>query len=151
MIGLCVIVKKFYLNKIKEITDKKMLDLVFDVTGNPLVLELAVKLLKKLGRVVLVGNTSTPSKQSLGPGLVSNSISIIGVHGYSFPVNYSIHCPWSKNTIIELFFEFVEQKRMNPAEIITDLFSPAECVNVYKDLLENSLNSIGIVFDWKLL
>ena len=52
---------------VANITGGRMVDVVFDVTGHPAVLAPASLLLRKLGRLVLLGDSPTPSRQSLGP------------------------------------------------------------------------------------
>ena len=47
-----------------------MADVVFDITGHPAVLAPASLLLRKLGRLVLLGDSPTPSLQNLGPRIV---------------------------------------------------------------------------------
>ena len=52
---------------VADATDGRMLDVVFDATGHPAVLSAAVGLVRRLGRVVLVGDTPTPSGSRSGP------------------------------------------------------------------------------------
>ena len=92
---------------VAELTDGKMLDVVFDATGHPAVLQSAVQLVRRLGRVVLVGDTPTPSEQRLGPGVVSNAVAILGIHALTRPeVSDDFH-PWSAGEIAGLFFEYL--------------------------------------------
>jgi len=42
-------------------------------------------LVRRLGRVVLLGDTPTPTRQNLAPGVVSNSVAILGIHGTTTP------------------------------------------------------------------
>ena len=52
------------------ITGGRMVDVVFDITGHPAALAPASLLLRKLGRLVLLGDSPTPSRQNLGPRIV---------------------------------------------------------------------------------
>jgi threonine dehydrogenase-like Zn-dependent dehydrogenase len=70
---------------IAEINGGKMLDVVYDITGQPAVLAPCIPLLRKLGRLILLGDTPHPTQQYLGPGVVSNSIAILGIHGSMTP------------------------------------------------------------------
>ncbi|MEV3984407.1 zinc-binding dehydrogenase [Nonomuraea sp. NPDC049758] len=63
---------------VADLTGGRLAEVVFDVTGNPAVLSQAVRLARTLGRVVLLGDTPTPSRQMLGPGVVSNSLTSSG-------------------------------------------------------------------------
>jgi threonine dehydrogenase-like Zn-dependent dehydrogenase len=70
---------------IRDLTGGWMIDVVLDVTGHPATLAPAIQLVRRQGRLVLLGDTPTPTRQHLGPGIVSDSIAILGIHGYSMP------------------------------------------------------------------
>ena len=57
---------------VADITGGRMVDVVFDITGHPAVLAPASLLLRKLGRLVLLGDSPTPSRQNLGPRIVGD-------------------------------------------------------------------------------
>lgn len=133
---------------VEELTQGRMLDAVWDVTGHPAVLSQCVQLLRRLGRVVLVGDTPTPTQQFLGPGVVSNAIAILGVHSTSAAPYYSEHTPWPEREIIALFYDYLLQGRMRVKDLITHRHSPAEAPQVYERLQTDRAGSIGVIFDW---
>ena len=102
----------------------KMADVVFDVTGHPAVLAPASLLLRKLGRLVLLGDTPTPSRQHLGPRIVGDSIAILGIHGMMYPDAATPFNQWTAEAMTALFFDFVQSRRMNVASLITHRVSP---------------------------
>ena len=138
-------------SEIEEITEGRMLDAVWDVTGNPAVLSSCIQLLHKLGRVVLTGDTPNPNQQFLGPGVLSNSISILGVHGAVSAPHYSVFTPWTKAEIIALFYEYLLQGRMHVKDLVTHRYSPADAPQVYADLVQDRSKAIGVIFDWRKL
>src|SRR5207253_943239 len=77
------------------ITDGRMLDVVFDVTGHPAVLAPCTRLLRKLGRLVLLGDTPTPSRQGMGPRVLTDSLSILAIHALMRPDVASEFDPWT--------------------------------------------------------
>jgi 2-desacetyl-2-hydroxyethyl bacteriochlorophyllide A dehydrogenase len=133
---------------IAERTGGRLLDVVFDVTGHPAVLGAAVGLVRQLGRVVLLGDTPTPTQQRLGPGVVSNSVAILGIHALARPARADDFHPWSTGTIAELFLEYVSQRRLRVAELITHRHSPLAAAQVYAELERDRSSVIGAVFDW---
>ena len=137
--------------KIVKITESKMLDVVFDVTGHPAVLAPSIQLLRRLGRVILLGDTPTPSQQCLGPGVVSDSIAILGIHGTMSPAQASEFNPWSREEMTALFFDYLTQGRMCVSDLITHRYSPLDAPQVYAGLLQDRSTAIGVVFDWNLL
>lgn len=136
---------------IKKITGGWMLDAVFDITGHPAVLAPALKLLRKLGRLILLGDTPTPTEQHLGPGVVSDSLSILGIHGTQSPAQPTVYNRWTAGEMANLFFDYLLQGRMNVSGLVTHRHSPADAPQVYNALHSNRYNSIGIIFDWNLL
>ncbi len=68
-----------------QITGGAMVDVAFDITGHPAVLAPTTALVRQLGRVILLGDTPTPSRQHLGPRVVADSVSVLGVHASAAP------------------------------------------------------------------
>jgi 2-desacetyl-2-hydroxyethyl bacteriochlorophyllide A dehydrogenase len=137
--------------EIEQITGGRMLDVVFDITGHPPVLAPAIQLLRRLGRVVLLGDTPTPTQQHLGPGVVSNSIAILGIHATARPDHASDFSPWSAQEMAALFFDYLLQGRMRVSDLITHRHSPLDAPQVYQGLQRDRLAAIGVIFDWSLI
>lgn len=137
--------------EIEKITAGRMLDVVFDITGHPAVLAPAIQLLRRLGRVVLLGDTPTPSQQHLGPGVVSNSIAILGIHGTMSPVYASEFNPWTAQEMAILFFDYLLQNRMRVSDLVTHRYSPLDAPQVYADIQRDSSGMLGVIFDWSLI
>jgi 2-desacetyl-2-hydroxyethyl bacteriochlorophyllide A dehydrogenase len=134
--------------EIEQITHGKLLDVAFDVTGNPAVLSAAVQLVRRLGRVVLLGDTPNPSQQYLGPGVLSNSIAILGIHGTAHPSESTDFAPWSRVEMTDLFFDYLVQKRMRVDDLITRSVSPLKAPEVYDQMVTDRSGMLGVVFDW---
>lgn len=136
---------------VEEITGGRMLDVVFDVTGHPAVLAPATRLLRRLGRVVLLGDTTTPSRQHLGPRVLADSLSILAIHALMRPDVASEFNPWTAEEMTALFFDYLRQGRMRVADLVTHRRSPTEAPAVYAGLLRDRSSAIGVVFDWTTL
>lgn len=136
---------------IDEITEGKGLDVIYDVTGHPAVLAGCIPLVRKLGRVILLGDCPTPSQQHLSAGVVSNSLAILGIHGTMTPAHASDYNPWTRDEIVALFFDYLRQGRMQVSRLITHRYSPLEAPAVYAGLTRDRAAALGVLFDWKLL
>ena len=136
--------------EIVRITEGKMLDVVFDITGHPATLSPSIRLLRRLGRAVLLGDTPTPSQQCLGPGVVSNSIAILGIHGTMSPAQASEFNPWTRQEMTALFFDYLVQGRMRVSDLVTRRYSPLDAPEAYAQLVEDRSETIGVIFDWNL-
>jgi 2-desacetyl-2-hydroxyethyl bacteriochlorophyllide A dehydrogenase len=137
--------------EVARITGGQMADVVFDVTGHPAVLAPASLLLRKLGRLVLLGDSPTPSRQSLGPRIVGDSVSILGIHGMMYPDVSTPFNQWTAAAMTTLFFDFVQSKRMNVGSLITHRLSPLDAEHVYNSVANKPETALGVLFDWSRL
>lgn len=128
--------------EISKKTNGRMLDVVFDITGHPAVLAQATQLVNHFGRVILLGDTATPTVQGMGSNVVSNSVAILGIHG---TMNYK---GWNHPEMAALYLSYIMQGRMDVAPLITHRYSPLEAVQVYDSLVQNRSSAMGVLFDW---
>jgi hypothetical protein len=96
----------------------------------------------------LLGDTPLPSNQTLGPRVVADSVSILGVHASSAPETVSASDPWTLKVMTELYFDFISTNRMNVDSLITHRFTPYESVDVYEALRIDRSNFLGVLLDW---
>ena len=136
---------------VADITEGWMLDVVFDVTGSPMSLAPSILLARELGRVVLLGDTPTPSKQHLGPGVVSNAVSILGIHGYTLPEERTSFTLWTAREMSNVFFRYLERGTMNMQNLVTHRHSPLDAPSIYQNLLQDRSEALGIILDWTQL
>ena len=136
---------------IELLTRGSMLEVVFDVTGNAQGLAPATQLLRPMGRLILLGDTPTPSQQHLGPSVVSHSLAILGVHSLARPLHGSELSPWGAREMVSLFFDYLQQGRMKVSDLITHRFSPLDAPTAYGKLRAGHASALGAIFDWSLL
>jgi threonine dehydrogenase-like Zn-dependent dehydrogenase len=137
---------------VARITGGEMLDVVFDITGRADVLAPATELLRKLGRLVLLGDSPTPSRQHLGPRVVGHSIAILGIHGFMFPEHGTPFNQWTAARMTEVFFDLVAQGRMDMGPLHDRTLRPEDAPAHYAALLAGEMaHEIGHVFDWTAL
>ena len=133
---------------VREITADAMADVAFDVTGHPAVLSPTTRLVRQLGRVILLGDTPTPGRQQLGPRIVADSVSILGVHASSAPEIATLRDPWTLPAMAGLFFDFLAAGRMNVDALATHRFTPDQAVEVYEALRRDRSGYLGVFLDW---
>src|SRR4029079_12471896 len=69
--------------RVREITSGEMADVALDVTGHAAVLAPTTTMVRPMGRVVLLGDSPTPSRQQLGPRMVAGSRAFIRAHRHA--------------------------------------------------------------------
>lgn len=136
---------------VREITSGWMLDVVFDVTGHPATLAPCIQLARQLGRLVLLGDTPVPTQQHLGPGVVFNSVAILGIHGYMVPERTTPFTPWTVDRMSGVFFDYLLSGQMQVVDLVTRRCSPMEAPEVYLGLLKDRSTDVGVIFDWSRL
>jgi len=109
----------------------------------------ATKMVRKLGRVVLLGDSPTPSKQRLGPRVVGNSVAILGMHGFMYPEIATPWNMWTAENMTLLFFDYVLSGRMNVKSLITHRRVPSDAKEIYHELVKKGDSVLGIAVDWK--
>ena len=55
---------------------------------------------------------------------------------------------WGKREMTELFFDFLLQKRISIANLITHRISPKDAPATYSEILEHRDRFMGVVIDW---
>jgi 2-desacetyl-2-hydroxyethyl bacteriochlorophyllide A dehydrogenase len=134
-----------------EITEGRGADVVYDITGHPKVLSGALPLLRKFGKLMIVGDAGSPSEQRLTPDVINRGLQIIGAHAANPPQVASDENSWTRFNMGHLFFHYIEQNQMRVDNLITHHFSPADAADAYHLLLTDRSAAMGVIFDWDLL
>jgi threonine dehydrogenase-like Zn-dependent dehydrogenase len=81
---------------------------------------------------------------------VSNSISVLGIHGSAHPEHASEFAPWSRREMAALFYDFLLQGRMTVSGLETHRHAPKEAPEVYAALARDRSAAMGVLFDWRM-
>ncbi len=133
---------------VHELTAGAMVDVAFDITGHPAVLAPTTRLVRQLGRVVLLGDTPMPSRQQLGPRIVADSVAVLGVHASAAPEVATLRDPWTLAAMADLFFDYVAAGRMDVDALASHRFTPDQAVEVYEALRQDRSTYLGVFLDW---
>ncbi|MCC7145578.1 MAG: zinc-binding alcohol dehydrogenase [Phycisphaeraceae bacterium] len=136
---------------LKTITGKAMADVVFDVTGHWSVLPHALGLLRRFGRLVIVGDTGEPEKQHLIHNVLGRDLTIMGAHDVNTPMDTTDFAPWSQGQMTSLFYRYLGQGRMRVRDLMTHTFSPHDAAQAYELLTQRRSEAMGVIFNWRNL
>ncbi len=137
--------------QILQLSDGAGADVVYDVTGAAPVFSRALTLLRRFGRLVLLGDTGDPAQQHLTGDLITRGLSVIGAHDSNPPVRSTDHAYWSKRRMVDLFFTYLLRGDMRVADLVTHRYSPLEAEHAYRLLREDRASAMGVIFDWTQL
>jgi 2-desacetyl-2-hydroxyethyl bacteriochlorophyllide A dehydrogenase len=116
---------------------------VIDTTGNAIVFAAALGLVADRGRVVILGDTGQPAKQSLTPDVITRGLTIVGAHdGHTTE-------QWNNITIGTLFLQLAVDGRISLKGLATHRFQPEQCKEAYETANRDRSKTMGILFDWR--
>jgi 2-desacetyl-2-hydroxyethyl bacteriochlorophyllide A dehydrogenase len=133
---------------VRQHTEGKLADVVYDVTGHWSVLPLALPLARQFGKLILLGDSPEPSKQHLTPDVLNRQVNIVGSHSAKLPPQ---HAHWTYDRQIQLFFTYIRRGLFHIDELNTHRYRPDEAATVYPRLLRDRTETMGVLFDWRLL
>src|SRR5262249_27221228 len=86
----------------EQITGGRLADVVYDVTGHLAVFAAALGLVRRFGKLILLGDTGTPSEQRLTSDVITRGLRIIGAHDNNPPRVESDHAYWTHPNMARL-------------------------------------------------
>lgn len=134
--------------RVKEVTNGRGADIVFDITGNAAVFHAAQHMLAKRGRIGLIGDVPNPGAQTLTSDLINKSAEIISAHGSMPPQEGNFYYRWGRAEMTQLFFEYILAGRINMSKLNAHRYAPEEAPGVYLDVLDHREKYMGVIFDW---
>jgi len=134
---------------VRNMTKGRMADVVFEVTGNPKVIPYAIRLCREMGRFIVLSSPRGPSLLDFHDEVNRPSRVIIGTHATSQPSVETLVYPWSRRRNIELFFDLLSERLIDVKHLITHRFNWDEAGEVYKFILENRLETLGVILRFK--
>ncbi len=136
---------------IREMTEGRMADVVIDATGHPETLAQACPLTRKFGKLLILGDCPTPSKQPLGPGVISNFLNLYGVHSSTLADTYNWFYPYTPHTSRKIIHDLMLQGRLNVKDLITRRADPREAPEIYMGMVDGVRPELGVIYDWTKL
>ena len=138
-------------DRVLELTNGRGADVVYDITGHAAVFSSALGLVRKFGKMLLLGDSGSPSEQRLTFDVVGRGVRILGAHDVHFPTRASDVQPWAHDTMCALFFNYLERGLMQVNDLITHRYSPEDAPAAYHMLQTDRSGAMGVVFDWTKL
>jgi 2-desacetyl-2-hydroxyethyl bacteriochlorophyllide A dehydrogenase len=134
---------------INGLTNDRMADIVYDVTGNPGFTPTGLRLLKKRGKFVVLGSPRGPVEIDFHNEVHSLGLRIIGAHNL-------IHSPvethfnqWTLDRDIDLFFELVRSGRLVVDDLVSHRFGWKRASEAYQLLDTKRESTMGVILEWE--
>jgi threonine dehydrogenase-like Zn-dependent dehydrogenase len=117
---------------------------VFDVTGSEPVFADALRLARRHGTVVLLGDAGHPAAQRLGPELLLAGLRVVGAH-------FEHADTAERQRMADEFFAAVRDGSIVVDDLITNRVHPQDAPALYASLSEEDPARLGVLFDWSLI
>jgi 2-desacetyl-2-hydroxyethyl bacteriochlorophyllide A dehydrogenase len=134
---------------VAEATSGRMADVVFEVTGNPAVVPGALRLARRLGRVVLLGSPRGPVSVDFHDEAHTLGLEIIGAHNSTHPPAESPHTPWTLARHAELFYDLLTHRRVDVGDLVTHRYGWEQAPEAFRMLLEDRSRALGVLLQWR--
>ncbi len=121
---------------------------IYDVTGAAGVLAEALPLVRRFGKLLLLGDAGDPSEQRLTGDVVTRGLRIIGAHDGNPPRVGSDHAEWDEARMTDLFFRYLERGDMKVSHLNTQRFPAARAAEAYDTLRTRRESSMGVLLEW---
>lgn len=133
-----------------ELTKGRMVDIVFEVTGNPELIPEELKILRRQGRMVILSSPWGPTSSFDFHDLCNSpSFTIIGAHNMSHPQYPTLDNPWTQKRHFELFIDLLAGGELDIAHLITHRVHYTEAPGVYYSLLDDRTKAMGVIISWQ--
>lgn len=135
-------------DRVEELTDGRLADVVFEVTGNPDVIPDEFDILRNQGRLVLLSSPNGPTEFDFHDYCNRGSYSIHGAHVYAHPEVATPSNPWTRERHVRLFFEYLLEESLNVASLISHRI-PYDCApKMYERLQRDRRDALGVILEW---
>jgi len=135
------------LDEIGEITRGKMADVAFEITGNQEVIPQLFRMVRRLGRVVLLGSPRGKVAVDFHDEVHTLGLEVIGAHVSTHPEAQTPYNPWVKARNGELFFDLVRTGRLRLDLMITHRYHWQEAPEAYRMLAGDRSQAMGVVLE----
>ncbi len=133
---------------VERITRGRRADVVYDVTGNPVVFATALPLARDLGTLVLLGDAGNPQEQRLTPDVIKRGVRIAGAHMTHAPAGHTPGVRWSRYGMRELFLTYLQRGQMRVKDLNTHRYKPEQASEAYTMLQRERATAMGVIFEW---
>lgn len=132
----------------KQLTRGRMLDVVFEVTGNASAIPRQFEVLRRQGRFVVLSSPRGATAFDFHDYCSMPSHTIIGTHNSSHPSHATLDNPWTQLRDAELFFDLLASGRIDVTPLISHRLSYTQAVEWYPRLLADRSEVMGAVLTW---
>lgn len=131
-----------------EETDKNLVDIVFEVTGNPQLIPGELEILRQQGKMVILSSPRGKVSFDFHDYCNAPCYTFIGAHNRSHTPVATFADPYTLKRDAELFFELLQDHRLQVDTLISHKIQPEDAPSMYKQLLKDRSEALGVLIKW---
>jgi 2-desacetyl-2-hydroxyethyl bacteriochlorophyllide A dehydrogenase len=135
--------------RVGQITRGRKADAIFEVTGNPGVIPSLPPLIRRGGRLILLGSSRGPTTLDFHDDVHTYGLRLIGAHASNTPTYEIPDNPWTWERNAALFLDLLQARRVAVADLITHRFSWRQAPEAFEQLLSDRTLFRGVILDWE--
>jgi len=124
-------------------------DVVIDVTGAAAVLPSCLRLVRTLGRVVLLGDPGDPDRQHITNDIIRRGIQLVGAHDLYPQLPHPPFGPWTPEKIECFALELLADGRLDVRGLVSHHFKAINAQEAYQIAACPEEPNLGILLDWR--
>jgi 2-desacetyl-2-hydroxyethyl bacteriochlorophyllide A dehydrogenase len=133
--------------EIREITRGRMADVAFEITGSQYVIPSVVRMVRRLGRVILLGSPRGKVELDFHDEVHTLGLQVIGAHVTTQPEVETPYNPWTAERNGQLFFDLVMADRLRVDDMITHRFPWRDAPAAYEMLVADRTQAMGVILE----
>jgi 2-desacetyl-2-hydroxyethyl bacteriochlorophyllide A dehydrogenase len=133
---------------VRNAANDRLVDVVFEVTGNPAVITDELDVLREQGRFVVLSSPRGETQFDFHDFCNGPSYRIIGAHNSSHPSVATPENPWTQHRHAELFFDLVRDGELTVDHLISHRADYADAADIYETLLDDRSKAMGVLIEW---
>lgn len=131
-------------------TEKRMADVVFEVTGSPVVIPKALEWVRALGRFVMISSPTGPTTLDFHDLVNARGTVIIGAHNYTHASVANEYNRWTRNADTCYYLLLVKDGLIKAERLITHRFHWRQAAEAYHQLLNDRGSTLGVILEWNI-
>lgn len=134
---------------VREHNRGALVDVVLESSGSASAIDLALRLARRQGRVVLAGSPSGPVSLELHETVHGQGIQLIGAHLSTLPFGeLPLQAGWSLERAAGLFWDVLSTGDLEVESLITERLPGHDAPALYDRLLIERGDALGVLLDW---
>jgi len=140
--------KQDIISIVKENNRDRLVDIVYEVTGNEHLIPSEFAVLRDEGTLVMVSSPLGPTLFDFHDLCNRTSVRIIGAHNFSHPKTATTDNPWTNKRDCEFFFDMIKNQDIDLSRMISHRVPYTEAQKIYDQLLEDRGRFMGVILNW---